>query len=155
ILWLSLRLGWLPAARWQDASSMILPAATLGLIYMGTIARLARAGVVDTLHEDYVRTARAKGLSERVVLWKHAVRLGTLPVLTYLGPVGASLVTGSIIVESIFQVPGLGFSFVASIQDHDAPVLTGVTVFYCLFVLVTNLVVDIAHRALDPRIREA
>lgn len=151
----ALRLGWLPAARWEGFASMILPAATLGLIYMGTIARLTRAGMLETIRQDYVRTARAKGLSERAVIWKHAFRLGILPVVTYLGPATATLITGSIVVETIFQVPGLGFYFIASVTDRDYPVLAGIMVFYCIFLVALNLLVDLAYGWIDPRIREA
>ncbi len=155
VQWFAIRLGWLPPARWQGLSSMILPAVTLGMIYTGTIARLARAGMLETVRQDYVRTARAKGLSERAVIWKHALRLGVLPVVTYLGPATAYLITGSFVIEKIFQVPGLGTYFISSVTDRDYPVLTGVMVFYCLFVILLNLVVDVAYGWLDPRIRGA
>jgi oligopeptide transport system permease protein len=150
----SLKLGWLPPARFEGFASMILPSATLGMIYMGVISRLTRSGLLETLRQDYVRTARAKGLSERKVVWKHAVRLGLMPVVTYLGPAMAALITGSFVVEQIFQIPGLGFFFVASITDRDYPVLTGVLVFYSVFLVLLNLAVDIAYGFLDPRIRD-
>ncbi len=153
IQWLSLRLGILPAARLEGAASLVLPATTLALVYIGAIARLTRGGLVDALAQDYVRTARAKGLGEAAVIGRHALRVAIVPVLTYLGPVTASLVTGSVVVESIFEIPGLGFSFVSSVQDRDAPVLLGVTVFYCLLVLLVNLAVDVATALLDPRAR--
>jgi ABC-type dipeptide/oligopeptide/nickel transport system permease component len=155
IYWFALRLGWLPAARWEGLASMIMPAATLGLIYMGTIARLTRSGMLETIGQDYIRTARAKGLSERQVVWKHALRLGILPVVTFLGPATAYLITGSIVIETIFQVPGLGFYFISSVADRDYPVLAGVMVFYCLFLVLLNLLVDLSYGLLDPRIREA
>jgi ABC-type dipeptide/oligopeptide/nickel transport system permease component len=122
---------------------------------MGTIARLTRSGMLETIRQDYVRTARAKGLSEARVIVKHALRLGILPVVTYLGPATAYLITGSIVIESIFQVPGLGFYFISSVTDRDYPVLCGIMVFYCLFLVLLNLAVDIAYGLLDPRIREA
>jgi oligopeptide transport system permease protein len=150
----AIRLGWLPPARWDGPASMLLPALALGLIYMGTIARLTRAGVLETVRQDYVRTARAKGLGETAVIMRHALRLGVLPVITYLGPATAYLITGSFVIEKIFQVPGLGFYFVGSVVDRDYPVLTGVMVFYCLFVVLLNLLVDIATATLDPRVRE-
>lgn len=150
----SLKLGWLPPARFDGFLSMILPSLTLGMIYMGVIARLSRSGLLETLRQDYIRTARAKGLSERTVVWKHAVRLGLMPVVTYLGPAMAALITGSFVVEQIFQIPGLGFFFVSSITDRDYPVLTGVLVFYSIFLVVMNLAVDIAYGYLDPRIRD-
>ncbi len=153
ILIFSLILGWLPPARIGGFSGYILPAATLGMIYMGVVARLARSGLLDTLRQDYIRTARAKGLSERKVVWKHAVRLGLLPVVTYIGPAVAALITGSFIVEKIFQVPGLGFYFVAAITDRDYTVISGLLVFYSVFLVFMNLLVDIAYGFVDPRIR--
>jgi oligopeptide transport system permease protein len=149
----ALRLGWLPAARWDGPAARLLPAATLGLVYLGAIARLTRAGLLETIGADFSRTARAKGLSERAIIWKHSLRLGILPVVTYLGPATASLISGSIVVETIFQVPGLGAAFIHSVTDRDYPVLCGIMVFYCIFVVALNLLVDIAHGLLDPRIR--
>jgi oligopeptide transport system permease protein len=154
IMLFSISLKWLPPARWQGPSTWILPALTLGLIFTGVIARLARSGLLETLRQDYIRTARAKGLSERTVVWKHAVRLGLMPVVTYLGPATAALITGSFVVEKIFQIPGLGFYFVSSISDRDYPVLLGILVFYSMFLVLLNLAVDIAYGVLDPRIRE-
>lgn len=154
IMIFSLNLGWLPPARFEGIRSMILPSLTLGLIYMGVIARLSRSGLLETMRQDYIRTARAKGLDERTVVWKHAVRLGLIPVVTYLGPATAALITGSFVVEQIFQIPGLGFYFVASISDRDYSVLTGVLVFYSVFLVLLNLVVDIAYGFIDPRIRD-
>ncbi|HVK74642.1 MAG TPA: ABC transporter permease [Kofleriaceae bacterium] len=155
IRWFALGLGLFPAARAETAASFVLPGLVLGMIYAGTVARLARAGVVETLSQDFVRTARAKGLSERVVVWKHALRLGVVPVVTYLGPATAALISGSFVVEKIFQIPGLGFYFVDSVVSRDYPVLTGLLVFYVTFLVVLNLVVDILHGLLDPRIRGA
>jgi oligopeptide transport system permease protein len=150
----SINLGWLPPARFEGFTSMILPAMTLGMIYMGVISRLARGGMLETMRQDYIRTARAKGLSERVVVWKHGVRLGLMPVVTYLGPAMAALIAGSFVVEKIFQIPGLGFYTVASITDRDYPMLTGMLVFYSIFLVGMNLLVDIAYGLLDPRIRD-
>ena len=154
IRYLSLHLGWFPPARAESWWSFVLPASTLGLIYAGTIARLARAGVIDALGQDFARTARAKGLSERVVVWKHALRTGVIPVVTYLGPATAALIAGSFVVETIFQIPGLGFYFVDSVTSRDYPVLTGILVFYVAFMVEMNLIVDIVHALLDPRVRE-
>ena len=154
IMVFALGLFWLPPARAEGFSSYILPAATLGLIYMGTIARLTRSGMLETLRQDYIRTARAKGVSERAVVWRHGLRLGLIPVVTYLGPATAGLISGSFVVEKVFQIPGLGYSFVASIQDRDYPVLTGVLVFYATFLVLLNLAVDIAYGVIDPRIRD-
>ena len=154
IRYLSLNLGWFPPARAEGWSSYVLPALALGLIYAGTIARLARAGVIESLSQDFARTARAKGLSERVVVWKHALRMGVIPVVTYLGPATAALISGSFVIETIFQIPGLGFYFVDSVTSRDYPVLTGILVFYVAFMVVMNLIVDIVHGLLDPRVRE-
>ena len=154
VLFFSLRLGWLPPARWDGVASMILPAFTLGLVFLGTIARLTRGGMLETLRQDYVRTARAKGVPERRVLWRHALRLGIMPVVTYLGPATAYLVAGSFVVERIFQIPGLGFYFLASVSDRDYPLLTGLMVFYCLLVVLLNLAADLAQTLIDPRTRE-
>ncbi len=155
IRWFSLGLGWFPPARAEDFSGYVLPALVLGMIYAGTVARLARAGVLDTLSQDYVRTARAKGLTERVVVWKHALRLGIIPVITYLGPATAALISGSFVVEKIFQIPGLGFYFVGSVSERDYPVLTGRLVFYLAFLVLLNQLVDILYGVIDPRTRGA
>lgn len=148
----SLRLGYLPPARIDGASSYVLPALSLGLVYAGVIARLVRAGLLEALDQEPIRTARAKGLSEAAVLLRHAGRLGAAPVVTYLGPATAALLTDSFVVEKIFQVPGLGYYFVASIGDRDYPVLTGVFVFYAALVMLANLLADLAHAWLDPRL---
>jgi oligopeptide transport system permease protein len=151
---ISLRLGWLPPARIDGAAGYVLPAITLGMVYLGTIARLTRGGMLEALGADFVRTARAKGLPERTVVWKHALRVGVQPVVTYLGPATAALISGSFVVEKIFQIPGLGNAFVSSITERDYPVLTGVFVFYAVLLVVLNLVVDLAYGWLDPRVRE-
>ena len=150
---LSIELGWLPPARLDGPSSYILPALTLGVIYLGTIARLTRGGLVDALGQDFIRTARAKGLPERLVIGKHALRAGIAPVVTFLGPATAAMISGSFVVEKIFQIPGLGTYFVTSIADRDYPVLTGVFVFYAILVVLLNLAVDVAYGVLDPRAR--
>jgi oligopeptide transport system permease protein len=151
----ALRLGWLPPARIDGPAGYVLPAITLGFVYLGTIARLARGGMLDALGADFVRTARSKGLPERTVVWKHALRVGVQPVVTYLGPATAALISGSFVVEKIFQIPGLGASFIDSITERDYPVLTGVFVFYAVLLVALNLAVDLAYGALDPRVREA
>ena len=153
ILVFSLGLMWLPPAQYNGLSSLILPAAALGMIYMGVVARLARGGMLEALRQDYIRTARAKGLSERTVVWKHALRVGVQPVVTFLGPAAAALVSGSFVIEKIFQLPGLGFYFVNSISDRDYPVLCGLLVFYSVLLVLLNLAVDIAYGLLDPRAR--
>ena len=155
ILIFGIKLEWLPVARLEGPSSLILPSLTLGLVYMGVIARLSRSGMLETLRHDYIRTARAKGLSERKVVWKHAVRLGLMPVVTYLGPAIATLITGSFVVEKIFQIPGLGFYFIQSVTTRDYELLTGLLIVYSTFMIFLNFAVDVAYGYLDPRIREA
>lgn len=150
---LSLKLGWLPPAQIHGALSFILPSLTLGLVYLGAIARLARGGMLEALSQDFVRTARAKGLPEHTVVWKHALKVGITPVVTYLGPATAAMISGSFVVEKIFQIPGLGTYFVDSITDRDYPVLTGVFVFYAALLVALNLLVDLAYGWLDPRVR--
>jgi oligopeptide transport system permease protein len=152
---ISLDLGWLPPARIDGAGSLILPAITLGMIYLGTIARLTRGGLLDVLDQDFIRTARAKGLSERKVVVKHALRIAVVPVVSYLGPATAALISGSFVVERIFQIPGLGTYFITSVLDRDYPVVTGVFVFYAALLVAGNLAVDLAYGALDPRVAAA
>ncbi|HEX7841707.1 MAG TPA: ABC transporter permease [Kofleriaceae bacterium] len=151
---ISLRLGWLPPARVDGAASLVLPAITLGMIYLATIARLTRGGLVDVLDQDFIRTARAKGLPEHRVIARHALRVGITPVVTYLGPAAAALISGSFVVEKIFQIPGLGTYFVTSVAERDYPVVTGVFVFYAALLVVLNLAVDLAYGLLDPRVWE-
>jgi oligopeptide transport system permease protein len=153
IRFFALELGWIPAGRADTAIGYLAPAMVLGLIYAGTIARLARAGMIEALATDFVRTARAKGASERRVVWRHALRVGALPVVSYLGPATAGLISGSFVVEKIFQIPGLGFYFVESVTNRDYPVLTGLLVFYVAILVALNLVVDLAYGWLDPRLR--
>lgn len=153
ILIFAIQLALLPPARIEGFTGFILPSMTLGLIFTGVIARLSRTGMLETVRQDYIRTARAKGLSERQVIWKHAVRLGLLPVVTYLGPATAQVIVGSFVVEKIFQVPGLGFYFIESVTLRDYTVLSGVLIVYSIFLVALNLVVDVLYGVLDPRIR--
>jgi oligopeptide transport system permease protein len=153
IEWLALRWGVLPAARWDGPSSRVLPAITLGLAYLGVIARLTRAGTLENERQDFVRTARAKGLGEPAVLFKHALRPAIVPVVSYLGPAVAGLVTGSIVVESLFALPGLGGLLIRATEDRDYPVVCGILVFSCVIVVAANVIVDVAVALLDPRVR--
>lgn len=148
----ALRLGVLPPARLDGPAGYLLPALSLGLVYAAVMARLGRAGMLEVLGADFIRTARAKGLTERAVVVKHAARLGLMPLVAYLGPASAALIGGSFVVEKIFQIPGLGYYFVASIAERDYPVMTGVFVFYVALVVVATLVSDVVHALCDPRI---
>ena len=148
----SVRLGWMPVL-FTDWRSYILPAVALGSGSAAYIARLTRASVLEVLREDFVTTARAKGLRNRAVITRHVVRNGMIPVLTVIGPAFAALVTGTIIIERVFGVPGMGRLFIDSITSRDYPVIMGVTLFYAFIIVVCNLVVDIAYGFADPRIR--
>lgn len=120
---------------------------------MAFIARLSRSSMLEVLNSDYIRTARAKGLTKSAVTIKHAIRNALLPVITYMGPMGASVLTGSFVVEKIFGIPGLGSHFVTSITNRDYTVIMGVTVFYSIILLISILVVDILYGIIDPRIK--
>lgn len=152
VLVFALGLGWLPPARWSGLDTMILPAVTLGMAYAAYIARLTRAGMLEVVSADFIRTARAKGLSEGTIVVRHALRGGLVPVVTFLGPATARIVTGTVVIEKIFQVPGLGYYFVQSALDRDYSMVLGVVTFYAAILMVMNLLVDIAYTVLDPRV---
>ena len=155
VLVFSLSLYWLPPARWGTFPSVniILPVITLSAIYMAYIARLTRAGMLEVLRADYVRTARAKGLSEKQVVFKHVLRGGLLPVVSFTGPALAILITGTVVVERIFALPGLGNYFINANFARDEPLIIGIVAFISIIILIFNLLVDIAYGFIDPRIR--
>lgn len=153
ILWLALGLGWFPVGGWGGWSHLVLPAVTLAAPYIAYIARLMRGSMLETLGQDFIRTARAKGMAERAVIYKHALRVAILPVVTFLGPLAAHLLTGSIVVETIFHLPGAGGFFVNSILNRDGFLLGGVVIVYCVLLVVFNLFVDVVYTILDRRIR--
>lgn len=155
VLIFSLSLYWLPPARWGGFPSwnMLLPVLTLSAIYMAYIARLTRAGMLEVLRSDYIRTARAKGLTERQVVMRHALRGGLLPVVSFTGPALAILITGTVVVERIYALPGLGTYFINANLNRDEPLILGIVAFTSILVLVFNLLVDIAYGFIDPRIR--
>ncbi|MGA9520937.1 MAG: ABC transporter permease [Myxococcaceae bacterium] len=155
ILIFSVTLGLLPAARWDGFSHMLLPGATLGLVYAAYIARLTRGGLLEVIRQDFVRTARAKGLPEHLVLFRHTLRGGLLPVVTFLGPALAGLITGSLVVEKIFNVPGMGPYFIDAALNRDYTLALGVVLVDAGFLLIANLVVDVAYAMLDPRVKYA
>ena len=154
ILIFSIKLAWLPVGGWGTPIQLLLPAVTLAIPYAAVIARLLHDSLRETLAEDFVRTARAKGLTERAVVYRHALRVAILPVVSYLGPLAANLLTGSIVVETIFHVPGAGGFFVNSILNRDGFLLGGVVIVYCVLLMLFNLLVDLSYRFLDRRIRE-
>jgi oligopeptide transport system permease protein len=148
----SVNLGWFPIL-FTDWRSYILPALALGTGSAAYIARLTRSSVLESLRDDHVTTARAKGLPHRTVIARHVVRNSLIPVLTVVGPAFAGLITGTIIIERVFGVPGMGRLFIDSITSRDYPVIMGVTLFYAFIIVMSNLVVDIAYGLVDPRIR--
>jgi len=149
----ALTLRWLPPALWGGPSQKILPVLTLSAIYVAYIARLTRGGMLELTRSDFIRTARAKGLSEATIVVRHMLRGGLLPVVSFLGPAVARAVTGAIVVEKIFAIPGVGQYFVNAAFNRDYTLVMGVVVFYAVLLILFNLLVDVAYGALDPRVR--
>ncbi|MDR2808870.1 MAG: ABC transporter permease subunit [Spirochaetaceae bacterium] len=156
MLILAVWLKWLPTSGWitgrQGLRTLIMPSLTLSMPYFAYIARLSRASIVEVLRSDYIRTARAKGLSMPVIMFKHVLKGALLPVVSYLGPACAGIVTGSVVVESIFLVPGLGTFFVRSALNRDYTLIMGTIIVYSLILVLMNFIVDIIYGLLDPRI---
>lgn len=154
VLLFGIRLEWLPVSGWGDLpGDKILPSLTLGAAYAAYIARLSRAGMLEVLSQDYIRTARAKGLPEWQVVTRHALRGGLLPVVTFLGPAFAGLLAGSFVVESIFQIPGLGRFYVQAAFNRDYTMILGTTVFLSTLIVLFNLLSDVLAAWLNPRLR--
>ena len=143
----------LPPALWGGPAHLILPVLTLSAVYMAYIARLSRSGMLEVLRSNYIRTARAKGLPERQILFRHALRGGLLPVVSFSGPALALLLTGTVVVERIFALPGLGNYFINANLNRDEPLIIGIVAFISIVVLIFNLLVDIAYGFIDPRVR--
>ena len=152
-LFFGLYLKWVLIARWTTWDSKVLPTIALGLSSAALIARLTRSSMLQVIRDDYVRTARAKGLSEPVIMFQHVLKNALLPVLTILGPLFAVTLTGTLVVEKIFAIPGLGKYFFSSIGNRDYPVVMGVYLLFGMLVIVMNTIVDILYAAIDPRIR--
>ncbi len=154
LIWaVALQLGWLQAGRWDQWSSAILPTITLGAAPAAYLSALFRSSLIETLDEDFIRTARAKGVTEKVVLLRHALRHSLIPVLTVMGPLTAALLTGSFVVEYVFALPGMGKFFITAVTDRDYPLIMGVTVVYTVLLVGANLIVDLLYGYVDPRIR--
>jgi len=153
IMLFSMQLGWFNPFGWNHPSDRVLPAITLGLFYAAYIARLARSGMLDVMRLDYIRTARAKGLRERAVVLRHALRTALYPVVAYLGPAVAGLISGSFVVETIFFIPGLGSFFVNSAFNRDNTMVMGTVLFYAVLILFFNLLVDLIQMWMNPRTR--
>lgn len=152
----AMKLQWLPTSGWitgrAGLKTLIMPAVTLAFPYFAYIARLSRASILEILRSDYIRTARAKGLKQSAVIWRHVLKGALLPVVSYLGPAFAGIVTGSVVVEQIFLVPGLGNFFVKSALNRDYTLIMGTVIVYSFILIVMNLIVDIIYGLLDPRI---
>lgn len=146
-------LGWLPPTGISNPENYIMPVIALSLSSLAFITRLTRSKMIEVMKSDYVRTARAKGLSKRTVIFKHALRNSLIPVITYLGPLVASILTGSFVVEKIFGIPGLGNEFVSTISNRDYSAALGVVVFFATLIIVFNLIVDLLYVVVDPRIK--
>ena len=154
LIWfVALELGWLQAGRWDEWRSVILPTLTLGAAPAAYLSALLRPTLIDTFSEDFVRTARAKGLGESVVVVKHALTHSLIPALTVMGPLAAALLTGSFVVEYVFAIPGMGRFFITAVTDRDYPLIMGVTLVYTAILVGANFIVDVLYGYVDPRIR--
>ncbi len=153
VLSFAVKAGWFPVGLWDSPLHVILPTLTLGMLFAGKVARLVRESMTTTLQSEFITAARAKGLSETEILIKHALRLALLPVISFAAPMLADLLTGSFVVETIFQIPGLGRFFVNSSLNRDYPLLMGLVLFYAGMLLFLNLVADVLLAKLDPRVK--
>jgi len=144
-----------PITGWKTESAKILPVIALSFGAMATISRLMRSSMLDVISSDYIKTAKAKGLSRNAVILRHMLRNSLLPIVTVLGPMAAAIMTGTFVIESIFGVPGMGRLYITSVQNQDYTVIMGTTLFYGAFLIFMNLLVDIAYGLIDPRIRLA
>jgi oligopeptide transport system permease protein len=155
VLLFSLQLGWFDVLGWEFGNyrKMVLPIVSLGMLPLALIARVTRASMLEVLHQDYIRTARAKGLTEFRVVMRHAVRNALIPVLTIAGPILAGLLTGSFIIERFYAIGGVGTAFVDAVQLRDYGMIMGTTLLFAVAIAVMNLVVDISYAIVDPRIR--
>ncbi len=146
-------LHWFPIAMWGTFAHTVLPSIALGMHAMAVIARLMRSNMLEVLGQDYIRTAKSKGLNSFQVVWRHTIRNAIMPVITILGPLSAALLTGTFVIELIFAIPGLGKYFVQSVTNRDYPVILGTTIFYSAVLISMNFFVDIAYGLIDPRIK--
>ena len=155
ILAFAVGLGWFPAGGWEGDSlaKIVLPVIALALPYIAYISRLMRSSMIETLRSNYIRTARAKGMPERVVILRHALKPAFMPVLSFLGPAAAAIITGSVVIEMIFGIPGLGRYFVQGALNRDYTLVMGVVVFYGILIILFNFIVDLLYGALDPKVR--
>lgn len=150
---LAVKLRLVPVQGWGTFAQTLLPSFALGMSSLATISRLMRTSMLDVLSQDYIKTAKAKGLSQSMILWRHALRNAIMPVITIIGPTVAAVFTGSFVVESIFNIPGLGKYFVTSIKDKDFTMISGTTIFYGALQILCTLVVDLLYGVVDPRVK--
>ena len=153
IIIFSVKLKILPAYGFDSFAQYILPGFALSFSSLSFMARLMRSSMLDVIHQDFIKTAKAKGLPQYMVVFKHALRNAIIPIVTYLGPLSAGILTGSFVVEKIFNIPGLGRYFVESITQRDYPTILGVTIFYGVFLIIMNFLVDLSYGVIDPRIK--
>lgn len=153
VLIFAIHLGWFNASGWYMAADRVLPSLVLGIAYAAPISRLTRGGMLEILHQDFIRTARAKGASETRIVLRHALRGGLLPVVSYLGPATAGILTGSFVIETIFQIPGIGREFVTSAFNRDYTLVLGTVILYAALIMGLNLVVDIVQAWMNPKVR--
>jgi oligopeptide transport system permease protein len=146
-------LGWLPVAGWRTFSATLMPSFALGLYTLAVVARLMRANMLEVVNQDYIKTALSKGLSTSEIVFKHQIRNAVMPIITVLGPVAARLLTGAFVIEQVFNIPGLGRHYVVSIQNLDYTLTLGLTLFFGVFLIAINFLVDLSYGLVDPRIR--
>jgi oligopeptide transport system permease protein len=152
ILVFSNYLHWFPPALWEGPKHLVMPALALGAGFAGYIARLTRSTILEAMSSDYIRTARAKGLSEPKVILKHALKNSISPIVSVMGPLTAGLITGSFVIEFIFSIPGMGNYFITAVTNRDYPLIMGVTLVYAILIVLANIAVDMIYRVLDPRV---
>ena len=149
----AIKLKWLPAGLWEGPKYMVLPVIALSLYTLALVARMMRSSMMEVLSQDYIITAKAKGLSRFQIIWRHQIRNSILPVITIMGPLTAAVLTGTFVIERIFAIPGIGKYYVTSVQDLDYTMVLGMTAFYGVFLVLANLIVDILYGIVDPRIK--
>lgn len=153
IYYFAVKLGWFPAVGFDGPIYYVLPAIALGGYSMAFISRLSRSTLIDVVKQDYIKVAKAKGLSRTKIIYKHALKNCLIPLITYIGPLFAGVLTGSFVIETLFGIPGLGREFVQSIYNRDYTTILGITIFYSTFLIACNLIVDILYAVIDPRIK--
>lgn len=150
---LGVKLKWLPVTGWKTFKHTVLPSFALSFGSIATISRLMRTSMLDVLGQDYIKTAKSKGLSQSKIIWKHAVRNAIMPVITVLGPIAAGVLTGTFVIENLFAIPGLGKMFVLGVQQQDYTLISGTTLFYGAFLIIACLIVDLLYGLIDPRVK--